>query len=452
MFCPNCGSKVNDDDLFCGECGTPLAEYREDVDVKADGPETEQKTEPGTEPETEPVQMQAEESSAGDIPAGEPAAQGFPAGDPLMQGVPAQGSYVRQKKPLSRQATALLVEALAGAALLAGLVFALNAKFSPEKVALRYWEAVMDCEWGEAASYCSFPDDAMLTDQTYADAHALQTEKTDYHAAGITEQMMQQEGDMRTYTVEYLLPGSTDKSYDQIQLVKDGNKFLFWSDWKVVPGDSLAQNYVITAPAGAKVTLNGKEAAKENVTEDEYGQTITFPYLFAGTYQLEVTAEGMNPYRELLNVMSGSGSSTSVTLVPSKEAREEVAQQYADDLKTVLDKAAAGAPFSEVEDVFSSQAVSDNYTENAYEKLCDVFADGEIVSYTISDIEVTVQDGLAYTDTVSLDVEMQYEKTYQSFWTNRQETSDWTLYEYVSYTNEDGEWKLNDIPIYSYEL
>ena len=65
MFCPNCGSKVNDDDLFCGECGTPLAEYREDVDVKADGPETEQKTEPGTEPETEPVQMQAEESSAG---------------------------------------------------------------------------------------------------------------------------------------------------------------------------------------------------------------------------------------------------------------------------------------------------------------------------------------------------------------------------------------------------
>ena len=30
MFCPNCGTKCNDDDLFCGECGTSLAEYREE--------------------------------------------------------------------------------------------------------------------------------------------------------------------------------------------------------------------------------------------------------------------------------------------------------------------------------------------------------------------------------------------------------------------------------------
>ena len=26
MFCPNCGTKNDDDALFCGECGTRLAE------------------------------------------------------------------------------------------------------------------------------------------------------------------------------------------------------------------------------------------------------------------------------------------------------------------------------------------------------------------------------------------------------------------------------------------
>ena len=24
MFCPNCGSEVKDDDLFCGECGAKI--------------------------------------------------------------------------------------------------------------------------------------------------------------------------------------------------------------------------------------------------------------------------------------------------------------------------------------------------------------------------------------------------------------------------------------------
>lgn len=31
MFCPNCGNKVKDGSLFCGECGTSLKEYWEDM-------------------------------------------------------------------------------------------------------------------------------------------------------------------------------------------------------------------------------------------------------------------------------------------------------------------------------------------------------------------------------------------------------------------------------------
>ena len=35
MFCANCGAKCGDEDLFCGECGASLAEYREENDNAA---------------------------------------------------------------------------------------------------------------------------------------------------------------------------------------------------------------------------------------------------------------------------------------------------------------------------------------------------------------------------------------------------------------------------------
>ena len=37
MFCPNCGSEVKDDDLFCGECGAKI----ERTEVPEEAPESE---------------------------------------------------------------------------------------------------------------------------------------------------------------------------------------------------------------------------------------------------------------------------------------------------------------------------------------------------------------------------------------------------------------------------
>ena len=29
MYCPNCGTKCGDEDLFCRKCGTSLAQYQD---------------------------------------------------------------------------------------------------------------------------------------------------------------------------------------------------------------------------------------------------------------------------------------------------------------------------------------------------------------------------------------------------------------------------------------
>ena len=35
QFCPKCGKELNDDDIFCDECGVNLKESKEDNSISA---------------------------------------------------------------------------------------------------------------------------------------------------------------------------------------------------------------------------------------------------------------------------------------------------------------------------------------------------------------------------------------------------------------------------------
>ena len=54
MYCPNCGVKNDDGDLFCASCGTPLREVEVPVEPEFQGYETS-----GAQPEGAAQQLHA---------------------------------------------------------------------------------------------------------------------------------------------------------------------------------------------------------------------------------------------------------------------------------------------------------------------------------------------------------------------------------------------------------
>lgn len=44
QFCPKCGKELNDDDIFCDECGVNLKELKEDNSISANNIKSEDKS------------------------------------------------------------------------------------------------------------------------------------------------------------------------------------------------------------------------------------------------------------------------------------------------------------------------------------------------------------------------------------------------------------------------
>lgn len=71
MFCPVCGSKINDDARFCTECGTPLASLRSAGDVEADEASVSSECEVDKTERADPVEDIPAEASAAVSPTAE---------------------------------------------------------------------------------------------------------------------------------------------------------------------------------------------------------------------------------------------------------------------------------------------------------------------------------------------------------------------------------------------
>lgn len=409
MYCPNCGTQCNDRDLFCGECGTSLKEYWEEETVQE-------------------IQVQEELQ-------------------PEVQGV------MPEKKPVSKSKMILIAEIVLMAVLIGGIYSSLNKRFSPENVVENYWKAAREGRWGTAYEYCSFPKDDMLTKQMYVNAHANSEKKQAYKAMKVVkENLTSPKSDIQSYFVEYIVEGSSEKSHDYVTVTKGKKKFLFWNDWEIAPEGAVAADTEITVPENAQLKLNGKEMDMDNGKKEDGVNHVIIPYLFAGEYQMEVEAEGMEPYKTYVYVDMTGVSPNYISLIPSAETKQEIAQQFGEDLKAVLEGAAAGKGFAEMKEYFASAEVKKGYLESEYEELLRLNEkDSRIISFDISDIEVTVESGYSNVNVVSLTVEYVVNGQYRSY-RDSVKSNEFDVEKYITYRLEDGNWKLTDMPISYYNL
>ena len=422
MFCPNCGTKNDDEAMFCEACGTPLREVETPEEQEFQGDTPAQDQQPVNEGAAWQPGPEQQPGTDGGTAWQEP-----PYSDPgYYGGQPSGGSVQKQKKPVPKLLIAVIAEAVIAVGLIVGLVKVTGDRFSPETTALNYWKAAMNHEWGKAYDYCSFPDSDLLSKQMYVNANANNTEIDDYESVRITEASEEEKeymdnlsslsdsgdsdqrskkknNDVKIYAIEYRLKGSEEKSYSYVTVTKsDDKRFLFWDDWKVTSSDSWASGVQMTIPENAEMSLNGVQVDSSDASVEDGMKTITIPYLFTGQYQMTVSEEGMEDYNSFLPVYSYGVDESYIELVPSQETVEQVAAQAGDDIKKVVESALEGKDFSEVEDCFTEEAISEGYVKEDYENLVEnLKGDGKdsgVVTLQLNnmDVELDSQPSSSY--------------------------------------------------------
>lgn len=448
MFCPECGTRNEDDARFCAACGTSLVEFQ-----------TQQ------EPMFQPQYQQASQGQPyQQAPQGQPYQQ-TPQGQPYQQAPQQQYQPPRPpKKPVPKALIAVVFECLLAIGLIVGIVLTLNNKFSPESVALKYWKAVMAHEWGQAYDCCEFPDNDLLTKQMYVNVSAadnsgaplqyksVRVEKENNWTAGDSDTNDRNAG---SYVIRYMVKGSASEETDYLTLVKTGKKkFLFWDEWKVTSSDSWSQDVYFEIPVGATLKLNGVEVTDADVTEDAYGQYLTIPYLFTGSYQMEVEGPGMEPYRANTYVDYYGCEDSYVSLRPSTETVKSVMAQAEADFKTIMDSALAGADFSTIENLFSEDMIANEGALDEYEDLLEITGDGVdegVVTLMLGPLTVYL-DGDSYENTIYLIGEARMSETYLQYWTEELGEYDSDVEFYFTYVKEGDTWKLDNMPVSYYNF
>ena len=466
MICMKCGKKYDDDSVFCIECGSPL---------QKETPVEDKKPEPVVQPQGRPMNQGQPVP-----PQGRPMNQGQPVppqGRPMNQGQPVKPK--KPKKPISKLVYVVAGEAVAAIALLAGTFAILSNRFSPDTVAENYWTAVAERDWSQAYEYCEFPENQLLSKEMYVTVNADNTEPLNYKSLKIRDSKEvaedalndfsslfgvdtdaygdyadETESDVKSYTVEYMVKGADSKSYEYLSLTKTGEKkLLFWDEWKVVSSNSFVEDFTISIPKDATLTMNGVKVDDKIATvEGDAWKTFYMPYLFAGDYQIEVSQEGMKTLYWYGDIYYDEESYT-WSLLPDEATMKELGQQAGQDIQTLLESALNGESFGSIQEMFLTSAVNNNSIKEEYEDLVDEICanggDTQIISLYITDFKSTLDD-VSYDNEVCLKVTANWDETYAGYYRDQHVKGKATIYMY--YVKDGDVWKLTNLPIDAYDF
>lgn len=495
MFCPNCGNKVEEGALFCGECGTKLTEQiSEEVMTEYISPAQPEETyaQSAMQNQTQPYAQQVQNPQYGNG-----AMPGYGPQQPYGMQQPPQGMRPQPPKrtPMSAAAVVLLVELLAGVVLCIGLVLLINAQSDPKKVAEEYWKAMKAGNWSSAYDYCDFPEGTFMTKQMFINAMLTSEKETDYQSYTIrsgedisgqledylgeyseylseyssyldnnkkgSEKKKDAAAIQQSFLIEYVPKGGSQKQYDYVTVSKMKEKrFLFWTKWKVSQSDCVVSDMRFSVPLNAELTINGEKIDSKLAETESDMQTYTIPYMFRGEYQVEVTREDMISYRCSYLVANGYDSFYLNSMVLSEEIQETLVKQLVSDTQALLQAAIDKKSFSEVESYFSKAAVKNGDVKNTYEKLTKIGGEEEkdgVINYSLTDFDAKVAGFEIREDGISARVEAEanYHMIYwYDYWYREpeQKESDGTEYLDVRYVKEGDEWKLENLPLDYYDF
>lgn len=388
MFCPNCGTKNDDDAVFCENCGTRIMEENQI-------------------PPQQPAVNLAKETSqnvAGALST--PGTQSLPGMQNTAAGQPPQAASFK----LSKKMIALI--AAVAAVIVAVIVFVSVGKSVTDykKLAVRYVKAVEEGNWDRAYSLMNLPESEFLTKEAFIKVNEEESAATVINITAQDVSALKEKYDAdaalgsKVVAVTYSCPGASSKS-KYVNLDKmDSKAMLFFDSYKVSSDGVVAFDSVLKVPSGSKLYINGTEVNRSYMSDNKSTEKIDYyviPFLFQGDNEVKVVSEYAKDIEEVVNFY-GTGDIYSVSssqLIYKSDMVEAAKNQAKQDLEKIVPAAVEQKKFSDVglNCLASAETTLSNYyTKNILGDCHSSYRD--VKSLSLANVSVKESSSNVYTD------------------------------------------------------
>lgn len=394
MFCPECGSKNDDNALFCENCGTKL------------------------------------QSGAGNV---------------------VSSPVKKEREPLSKENKVLAIEAAVMVVCLI-LCFVIYGKTcGPESVAEKYVEAKYTQNWSKVYDVLEVKKSGEFSSkEAFVTAQELNTDAEEQVVEIRSSDERSGSFGRKTIIVRYRDNNSAEK--EEVVVKKHG------LGWKVVTDEYVNKKFAIAVPKGAQVTVDKIDVSGSMKASDEIEEMDTYKFdkVFGARHYVEISGKDIEKTQAL--VAASEDGPVIVDAGYNEKIMDRLAEQASGDLQKILEAAAANKRFSEVKVFKSihKNYKEDAISEYEYlrKQLCGSSGSTyELEEYQISNMEAEsreVEEGSDKFLEIKVKGEAYLHGT-DAYWDGDRydKVHNGNCSYYLYYGRKDGKWKLSAIDISS---
>lgn len=411
MFCPECGSKNEDDALFCENCGTSLK-------------------------------------------------------SPQGNGAPLSAPVKKERQPLDGKEKLLLIEICVAVLSVIFFFVIYNVQFGAKNVAEKHVEAMLERNYAELYDTIYLKDnDDFMSKEAFVTAKKIQepedVEVTDVDVTSVQKRS----GGFTSQSIRVRYTTGSDSVKMNLKLKRKG---LLWKvqmdqGYYKDQGLKLVQKYSIAVPKGADVVVD-KINVSDSVTPGKKidgMDTYTLDAVFGSEHYVEISGKDVEKSGQLVTWTEGDPAIVQTDF--NENVVEKLAEQGMEDWKIIMDAMVNHKRFSEVEVLQNVDDTNKEKVIDEYESVRDYeFSGSSTDSETIdkyqftngeANVEVTQEDGTTLA-AVTIKGNFYY-SYYTTYWSGNpyHNERDGQTANTLTYIMKDGKWVLYNIslsPFYNY--
>ena len=407
MFCPECGTKNQDDAVFCENCGVDISQALK----QSQAAQPTNKNGNPQQPQTDPPKSAENQNYT----------------------YSASAAAAAPHTPMTLRTKIILASILLAAVLVVVFFYVGGQMSSSAKVAQNYFEALKSNDWDKAYSYLNITESDFINKGNFV---KMQKESginpgiVNYSISSkkaYTSDESNENGALtKNIEMQYTTKNSSEPQTMDIKLIKQPEKmWLFFDKWKVSSTDYIEPEVTITVPYGTTAYLNNTKISdkyKDNssssggTADSSEKQSVTYKLknIFIGKYDLKVTSPYIEDFMDKMDLNEYSSFTVS-NLKLKKDILDTVSKKPEQIIKDIYAAALAGKDFDSVADYFVTDEDARINLKNEYSNLQRIIAkgtDGGIKSITFSDFDPQVTNSQADSDLfIKVDTKFDYSYT-----------------------------------------